>query len=319
MSRAVFILLILICGVSVGFAQSESDLKRHFEGQQVTLKIDMPATKDGVNIYPEKSQSIDYNEYANRLKKHGTSVRRGDVIMITKIKVKDKHIEFQLGGGGYGTIGDETGDSVHVPTASKSRREKNLEDDLKKETDSEQRKRIKRELDELRRRREREDDRNRAIAAEAQEIKKARIEQKALQGGSRFNVHFVRMDSMVMTPTSVMDALRKYVDFEGSADDAASLRQTGGYIRQGVVHVGPRSTYLKEGLSTAEVLNALGEPVAVSERKQDGKVVSIYEFQRSHGRILIAEFVSDALVGSRIETRLASSVAISGSSSVKQP
>ncbi len=55
--------------------------------------------------------------------------------MITKLKVKDKHIEVQLGGGGYGTVGDETDSSVSVPNLSKSIREKNLEDELKGEND----------------------------------------------------------------------------------------------------------------------------------------------------------------------------------------
>jgi hypothetical protein len=309
MFRAFLITLIIIGGVSIGMAQSEADLKRRFEGQQVTLKIDMPATKDGVNIYPEKSQPMDYSQYAERLKKYGTSIRRGDEIMITKIKVKDKHVEVQLGGGGYGTIGDES-DSVYVPTASKSRREKDLEDDLKRENDSDRRKRIRRELDDLRRRREREDERNKAVAAEAQEIKKARIEEKALQAGSRFNIHFSSMDSLVLTPTSLMDALRKYVDFEGSADDAASLRQSGGYVRAGVVHVGPRTTFLKEGMSTREVVNVLGAPSSVDERKEVGRTVSVYEFPRSDGRVLVAEFVSDSLIGSRTEVRFGPTVAV---------
>lgn len=199
--------VLIICAVISVSAQSEGDLKQYFEGRNVTLKLDMPATKDGVNVYPEREQPLNYSEYANRLKRHGISVRRGDVIMITK--VKDKHIELQLGGGGYGTIGDETDSSANVSSVSKSRREKNLEDALKDENETARRKRIKRELDELRREREREDERNRVLAAEAQEARRARIEQKALEGGSRFNVHFTRMDSLVMTPSALIDALRR--------------------------------------------------------------------------------------------------------------
>jgi hypothetical protein len=59
--------------------------------------------------------------------------------MITKIKVKDKLIEFQLGGGGYGTFGDETSSDIYVPTVSKSRREKNLEKQLKYENEERRR------------------------------------------------------------------------------------------------------------------------------------------------------------------------------------
>ena len=35
---------------ATAMAQSEGDLKRYFEGRKVTVLIDMPATKDGVNV-----------------------------------------------------------------------------------------------------------------------------------------------------------------------------------------------------------------------------------------------------------------------------
>ena len=103
--------------------------------------------------------------------------------------------------------------SVYVSSARKSSREKNLDEELKRENDSARRKRLKEEIDDLRRRREREDERNREIAAEGQESRRARIEQKALQGGSRFNVHFSSLDPNVLTPQALIDALRKYVVF----------------------------------------------------------------------------------------------------------
>jgi hypothetical protein len=74
--------------------------------------------------------------------------------------------------------------------------------------------------------------------------------------------------------------------------------------KPGVVRVGPTTTYLKEGLSTEQVIRLLGEPSAISERTERNLTVTIYEFPRAEGRILIAEFVSDALIDSRIETRV---------------
>ena len=174
----------------------------------------MPATKDGINVYPERNQLIDYNRYGNLLKTFGISVREGDRIMITKIKVKDKHIEFQLGGGGYGTLGDETSADIYVPAADKSRREKNLEKELKYENDERRRRRIKEELDYLRRDRQREDRRNKAEVAEAEELAKQRIEEKRLQAGSRFNIRFERnVSSADLTPEAVMEALEEFVVF----------------------------------------------------------------------------------------------------------
>lgn len=83
----------------------EDELKRYFEGKRVTLKIDMPATSQGVDIHPERPQRLNYSEYGDHIKGSGTAIRTGESIMITKVKVKDKRIEFQLGGGGYGTFG----------------------------------------------------------------------------------------------------------------------------------------------------------------------------------------------------------------------
>lgn len=74
-------------------------------------------------------------------------------------------------------------------------------------------------------------------------------------------------------------------------------------FKPGVVQVGPRTTYLKDGLSTEEVIRLLGKPSAVSERSEKNVVVTIYEFPRSEGRVLIAEFVNGVLVRSTMETR----------------
>ena len=74
-------------------------------------------------------------------------------------------------------------------------------------------------------------------------------------------------------------------------------------FKPGVVQVGPRTTYLKEGFSTAEVVRLLGKPSAISERSENGVVVTVYEFPRSEARVLIADFVNGVLVRSMIETR----------------
>lgn len=205
---------IILFSCFLTFGQTEAELKRYFEGRKVQVKIDLPATKDGVNVHPEKKQPLDYSRYAQLLKTFGISVREGDRIMITKIKVKDKLIEFQLGGGGYGTFGDETDSHIYVPTIGKSHREKNLERELKYETDERRRRRIKDELDYLRRERHREDNRNRAEVAEAEELAKQRIEEKRLMGGSRFNIRFERkITSLDLTPKVIMEALEEYIEF----------------------------------------------------------------------------------------------------------
>ena len=245
MRKVLSLVIVIMCAMVSASAQTEQDLKRYFEGQTVSLKIDMPATKDGVNVYPERDQSMDYSEYANRLKRDGTSVHRGDEIMVTKIKVKDKQIEFQ------------------------------------------------------------------AIAAEAVEERRDRIEQNALQGGVRFIIHFSLIDPRILPPEAVVVALRKYVDFSGieDSDESATYLEPVSYsypaeeFKPGVLQVGPRTTYLKEGFSIEEVVRLLGKPSAVSERSENDLVVTIYEFPRGEDRVLIATFVKDMLIHSTIETR----------------
>jgi outer membrane protein assembly factor BamE (lipoprotein component of BamABCDE complex) len=213
-------------------AQTEQNLKQYFEGKNVSLKIDMPATRDGVNVYPERAQPLNYGEYANRLKQHGTSIRRGEEIMMANIKIKDKQIEFQLGGGGNGTVGE-------------------------------------------------------------------------------FNIHFSAVEPRILPPQAVVIALGKYVDFSGieGSDEEVSYLEPAAYsypadeFKPGVVQVGPRTTYLREGLSTEEVVRLLGRPSAISQRSEKDVTVTIYEFPRSEGRVLIAEFVKNALVSSTMETR----------------
>ena len=95
-------------------------------------------------------------------------------------------------------------------------------------------------------------------------------------------------------PATDMDAFYPHTAYSYPVED----------FKPGVVQVGPRTTYLKEGLRTEEVVRLLGKPANISERSENDIVTTIYEFHRGEGRILIAEFVSDILVRSRLETRV---------------
>ena len=206
--------ILLIAVASVG-AQSEAQLKQYFEGRQVTAKIDMPATKDGINVYPFRTQQIDYNEYEYRIKRYGTSIRNGESVMVSKVKINGNHIEFQLGGGGYGTFFDESAAPEYVPPVLKSSREKELEREIKETTDERERKRLKDKRDDLRRQRRQKDERNREMAEIRNEQRRERVERKALSDGSRFNIHFDRpLDRNALTPEFVMQALEKYLEFQ---------------------------------------------------------------------------------------------------------
>lgn len=140
-------------------------------------------------------------------------------------------------------------------------------------------------------------------------IRKVKVKDNSIEvefgdGSARFNVHFNRIDAVVLTPSALIDALGRFVDF-GQTANRLSLPGPGSFVRNGVVQLGPRTTYLKEGLKTQEVLSLLGEPSATFERIDGGSVVSTYEFSRGEGRVIVAEFIGDSLVSSRTETRVA--------------
>jgi hypothetical protein len=100
-----FALLVVMHATALA-AQDEAHLRRVLEGKRVTVKIDMPATQEGVDVFPGSSRPIDFPKLSGRLKKNGVAIKEGESGMVTKVKVKDDLIEIQLGGGGYGTSGD---------------------------------------------------------------------------------------------------------------------------------------------------------------------------------------------------------------------
>lgn len=220
MNRSRLILFTLAITASPGpvVAQSESALKTFFEGRTVAVKLDMPGTAEGVDVYPGATQPIDFADYARRLKSSGTAYRRGDEALITKIKVKKDLIEFQLGGGGFGTFGDDAIPYVAVPLTPKTEREKNLEQDIKRARDPAQLRRMREELDALRRDRQREDVRNQADAAQIQQARESNIRQRRVEGGSRFNIRYQSVVPLeALTPEAVMRTLGQYLDFGGDS------------------------------------------------------------------------------------------------------
>jgi hypothetical protein len=225
-----FLAICFILGLSVVTvsAQSERTLNRYFEGKQVTLRIAIPRTRRGVDVYPERAQPLDIGDYTERLSKSGAFYDRGEKVSIKRLEVHSDRIEV-------------------------------------------------------------------IIAANC----------------TGFNIHFNRLESWMLTPATVVDALGRYVEFNYNDKNGARLTEgtnAGGYVRKGVVHVGPRTTYLKVGLTPTEVVSLLGAPDSVSKSKREGQSLLVYEFQRSGDRVLIAEFVEDYLISSRTETRSVASI-----------
>ena len=291
---AVLPLLFVVSPLS---AQSEAQLRQHFEGMRVTLKIAMPGTEEGVDVYPGTDRPLDYPRYASRLKESGTAIPAGEGAMITKIRVKSKHIEFQLDGGGYGTMSDETSTTVPVESTPKSNREKNLEGELKREKDPLKRRELKDELDDLQNAREREDARNRAEVADAEEQKKQNLRQRRVEGGSRFNLRYRdRLPDAVLTPEGLEEALNGYVTFPSRPVNALAPNRTdppAAGDEFGAASA-PRAGLPRKGMTGKEVEALLGAPTQSAERPE-GTLRVVTRIYRSEEGQVTAEFVEDVL------------------------
>jgi len=292
--RVTAILLALTAIARPALAQTEDQLRAFFEGKSVVAKIEMPGTEAGVDVYPGTAQPIEFPNLAKRLKQFGTAVHRGDQVLVTKVKVKKDMIEFQLGGGGYGTFGDDASPHVSVPLAPKTAREKNLEKDLEAATDPGQRRRIREELDRLRSQRERDNARNQARAAEASQIKEANIRQRRAEGGSRFNIRYKpAVPAEALTPDGLMQALDAYLDF--SEQSVAAEPPPPPPMEA------PRDE-LRKGLTVEEVDQLLGRPESIARHREGTLEVSTSTYY-ARGRTITTEFVEGVLIRFTISSR----------------
>jgi len=290
--RVSYVTVLLAVLASPAAAQSEGALKSYFEGTRVTLRMDMPGAADGVDVRPDAARAIDYKEYGNDLKRYGTSIRSGDTVSVTLVKLKKDLIEFQLAGGGFGTFSDDTNTSAGIPLIQKSDREKNLEKRVRDEDDRQRKRELQRDLDELHDRRERE---NRRITAERERIeerKKARIAEERLRGGSRFNLRYKGSVPPGMRPEDVIATLSQYVDFHGTDarhDETPAAAQ--GDITQ-----------LRKGMLRADAEREFGTPVQSSERREGEITIVTLVFSIGEQRVS-ADFIEDVLVRYTITSR----------------
>ncbi len=289
-------------------AQSQQALSQFFEGKQVIVKMDMPGTQQGVDVYPQRPQRLDVKSYSGRLKKFGTSLRNGDPVVITKVKVKDNNIEFQLGGGGYGTPMDDTDTSAHFTPSDKSGREKELENQLRNETDPDRRRALQRKLDDARADRERRDRRDRAVAQDAADNKRQMIDVRRQQGGSRFNIKFdTKQAAAEVTPQTIMSALSQYVDFpaqnfEASANGHRSETLVAAPAAPAAQSASAPANSLKKGLTLEQVEALLGQPAETHDRSHDGLKIISYSFQTKDSNVQ-TDFVNGVLVQYTMSSR----------------
>jgi hypothetical protein len=315
-------------------AQNEAALRAAFEGKTVAVKLDMPATSQGVEVYPQDAMPVDFRQVAERLKDNGTALRMGDRVMITKVVVKrSSHIEFQLGGGGYGTFGDVMSDpsDVHTASVGETKEERMLRDSIKAARGPTSRKRFERDLANLRAERERENARAAAEAKQANAAQEANLRAKRAESGSRFNIRYRQgIPPEGLTPEGVMKALAQYVDFAGvpgahvasaqpaagqpaagvqtvasngvisiPANGAQSLAPTGSAPNGTNGDVAPAASgglsSLRKGMALKDVESLLG-PASTANEATEGSMLVMKRTYRKDGMKVSAKFVSDVLV-----------------------
>ncbi len=233
-------------------AQSETLLKKSFEGRRVEVLIEMPAYKDGIDLEIYKDQPIDFNVYGERIKKHGIALYPGDIVMITRIKKKNYHLEFQLAGGGYGTFGDPS-PYVARQYVPPSEREEQLEEWLSGDPSDEDRDEWEKELKVLQRERKREQERLDSEQERIEERKKMEIAQLKLSSGSRFNIRFNRkVVDEDLTASNIKKWLEGYINFDPTGE------------RQ----YNESPLELKKGLSWEDLSLMMGPPITIDRKRE---------------------------------------------------
>lgn len=293
--------VLLWLAVATVQAQDANSVSQYFEGKQVVVKIDMPGSQQGIDIFPQKPNSLDAKSYGKRMKSFPVALRTGDTVMVTTVKIKDKLIEFQLGGGGFGTFGDDTDTSVKFTPAPKSDHEKDLENQLANTDDPDQKAQIQRELDYLRRQRERNDQRNKAIAQSAADVKKEQVTEDRMKGGSRFNLRYDGKVPPNVTPQDLVAALSPYISFppgmtggetpqpsSAAAASSPSSAPAGGSVTDA-------AHSLQKGMHEDQVRALLGNPTSVEDTDHDGIQVHSENFAEANS-LVHADFVNGVLV-----------------------
>jgi hypothetical protein len=312
----------------------ESALQAAFEGKQVVVLMDMPGTQKGVNVYPDRPNALDANDYGKQMKNTPVALRVGDSVMVTKVKVNGKRIEFQLGGGGFGTAGDSTDTAVHFTPADKSQREKDLENQISNTDDPDQKRYLQRQLDDLVRQRERDDRRNKQIAEDDAARRQQQVTANRMTGGSRFNLNYNSKVPDNISPHDVMLALSKWVSFpaaefgdQGIPNQNAPGAQTAGgapgatpgpgnsaatiaaanagnpaYNNGATQTSAPAASpsgdplhSLQKGMKLDDVHRLLGSPAAQNDSDHDGIQVHTETFERPDATVTCS-FVNGVLV-----------------------
>jgi len=113
----VIFLLVVVCPFSLRAGASnpaKKSLEQLLLGKDVKVLTQLPATKEGVDIYytpPQGKQwdqrGLNLKDLTKWLKERGVGVDSNEVVTITDVKIHGDMIEVHLGGGGMGRRGSK--------------------------------------------------------------------------------------------------------------------------------------------------------------------------------------------------------------------
>jgi hypothetical protein len=276
-------------------AQDETALRKFFEGRSVTVKIDMPATSRGIEVCPTAELPISFPDVASSIKQNGIGIHQGESVMVTKVHIKGDRIEFQLGGGGFGTFGDVLAMSTQGGGAryqGKSDHEKDLEEQVKRETNPDRRNRLRRQLSDLQRERQRDNNSASAQNLVASESARQKEADARARSGSRFNIRYRDgLPNGAATPDGVMAALAEYVEFSKISGAAAAAPNP----PAGTAGTEATPTKLRKGLTVSQVEALLGSARTATTEDKDGLQVATRDYS-SDGNRIVTKFVGGVLV-----------------------
>ena len=90
---------------SDGLDAAAAQLRERLVNIWVLVRIDMPASEDGIDVRMWQQPTVGTEETQTRIEKHGVSIAsHGRLSVITDIKIKRKHLEVHLDGGGWGGL-----------------------------------------------------------------------------------------------------------------------------------------------------------------------------------------------------------------------
>lgn len=270
--------------------QDETALRKAFEGKRVIVKIDMPATSAGVDVWPGRDIPVEFPKVAELIKANGVAIRAGDEQMITKVHLVKNNIEFQLGGGGYGTFADLLSSPYQAPAIHRgeTQEERDLKTRIAATTDSRTKRDLERRLSDLQRQRQADNASAQAQVSQANRAADAEVRERRLAAGSRFNLRWSKgVPEEARTTEAIMAALAEYVDFSPMGGEAAASA--------GAATPGAGVVALRKGMTIEEVEQLLGPAKTVQADSTSGLEIVTRTYAHPEHKV-VAKFASGVLV-----------------------